>query len=238
MPESLISVTGIIFISVLGAIIITVLVILFIFVKHALKTFKLKTDKFELESTTNKEMYDTALKSGQEVATLLQLEANKRETEFIYNFVNSLEDEVYTFIYSANTEIINSTDSHNTLRLLVKFLLSSTINLIIQWVSSNHVGASPQERETYLQARTHSLRAYLRTFININESVLPCGIDFEKTFNEKYKDGLFTYIYEGYSKILDVCLALKSTVYSDTSKELGMMNTVPLTMGALKAQSI
>lgn len=229
MLEGLFTINGVFICLIIALTLIAVVVLILVFGKN----IKVKAGDVEIARQVQEQHIDTTLKQSEQLSSFINLEISKRVRDLCFQKINSLCDEVYALVYSSNTEIINSTASENTVQLLIRYILSSCVSIVDGWILSNNIGTTPQEQEKYIDARSKHLLYYLRVFINMNESVLPIGINMEAGFNEKYTNGLLDYIREHFKDLLETCMELKSTVHKTNESNLVKSMLMPPTMGTI-----
>jgi len=233
IPNALFSTSGVIIVFIVAIVIITLVVFLFFLLKSMISNLKIKTDKFEIATQKQEEQYTESIQKTEEISEMLVREVIRRQLNFTYQYILSLEDTVYSTIYSANIDAINSTNSHEIIKLLVRYMLAELNNEVSKYIQTNHIGDTEQEQEIYIDARSKQLLYYLRVFVNLNESFIVSGINLESGFDDLHKDGLLGYIKDHFRELLKTCKDLSLTVLNN-NKMPTIIQSTP-TLGAMKA---
>ena len=222
MPSEIFTLPGIIVVLIVSSLVLSVVIILAKSLGGFLKSLKFKTDRFEIAANG----YKDSLQKTEELTSVLTRELLKRQLAFAQNRVLSLEDEVTKCIYSKNQEIIDMSQSYNLLVMFVRYMLSNLVAEISKYISSNHIGEKPEEIDLYIKTRSKQLLYFLRVFVNLNEGLLPAGINYEVGFSDINENGLAGFIEDNFRDLLMTCKDLGATI--STKKSIPIPPTIPI----------
>ena len=222
MPSEIFTIPGIIVILIVSSLVLSIVIILAKSVGKFMQNLKLKTNNFEIAASG----YKDSLQKTEELTSVLTRELLKRQLAFAQNRILSLEDEVTKCIYSKNQETIDMTQSYNLLVLFVRYMLSNLVAEVSKYISSNHIGEKPEEIELYIKTRSKQLLYFLRVFVNLNEGLLPAGVEYEKGFNDLNENGLAGFIEDNFRDLLMTCKDLGATI--STKKSIPIPPTIPI----------